>query len=65
VNLVSSADSNTYAFTLTYQAIGDGDFIANDVALTAVAVPEPSTWAMMISGLGLLSFWQRNRRKSV
>jgi len=34
----------------------------NDVVL--YAVPEPSTWAMMISGLGLLSFWQRSRRKS-
>lgn len=32
--------------------------------LEVVAVPEPSTWAMILSGFGLLSFWQRNRRKA-
>jgi hypothetical protein len=27
-------------------------------------VPEPSTWAMMLSGVALLLFWQRARRRS-
>ena len=27
-------------------------------------VPEPSTWAMMVGGLGILLFTQRNRRRS-
>lgn len=33
-------------------------------AVTLTAVPEPSTWAMIVSGVGALSFWQRSRRKS-
>ena len=36
---------------------------ANSVALelTTIAVPEPGTWAMMISGAGMLLVWQRRR----
>ena len=33
-----------------------------DYQLTFVAVPEPSTWAMMLGGLGILNFYQRTRR---
>ena len=35
----------------------------NDVALTAV--PEPSTWAMVVGGIGMLGFVQRLRRRMV
>jgi hypothetical protein len=32
--------------------------------MVAVAVPEPGTWAMMLGGLGLLLFWQRQRARA-
>jgi len=32
--------------------------------LALVAIPEPTTWAMMVSGLGMLFFTQRIRRRS-
>jgi hypothetical protein len=35
----------------------------NKITLTDVAaVPEPSSWAMLSGGLGLLAFWHRSRR---
>ena len=37
-----------------------GSAMGNDVAL--MAVPEPSTWAMLVSGMGMLVFAQRRRR---
>jgi hypothetical protein len=40
----------------------DGGAVANDIALQAVAVPEPSTWAMMLGGAGMLVSYQRMRR---
>ena len=30
-----------------------------------VATPEPSTWAMLIGGLGMLAFWRARTRKIV
>jgi len=54
----------TQEFAVSYTAsYGNSSLTGgNDIAL--VAVPEPSTWAMIASGLGVLSFWQRSRRKS-
>ena len=37
---------------------GAGD----DVDLQLTAVPEPGTWAMILSGMGLLALWQRSSR---
>jgi hypothetical protein len=37
---------------------GDGQ----DVLLNVAAVPEPQTWAMMVSGAGLLMMFRRRRR---
>jgi autotransporter-associated beta strand protein len=51
---------NGQAFTFTYAANSDAGASANDVALQAV--PEPGTWAMVVGGLGMLSFFQRARR---
>jgi PEP-CTERM motif len=31
---------------------------------TAVSVPEPSTWAMLLGGLGLLAFWRLRTRRA-
>jgi hypothetical protein len=33
------------------------------VDLELIAVPEPSTWATVIGGMGMLAIWQRNRRR--
>ncbi|XHR28398.1 MAG: beta strand repeat-containing protein [Chthoniobacteraceae bacterium] len=44
-------------FTLSYTA-GDG----NDIGLVAVAVPEPSTWAIAVCGCAALILLQRRRR---
>ena len=42
-----------------------GDIYFDDVALGATAVPEPATWAMMITGFGLTGAAVRRRRFSL
>jgi fibronectin-binding autotransporter adhesin len=42
-------------YTETY-SVKNGDY---DVTFQLAVVPEPSTWAMMLSGIGALLFWQR------
>lgn len=54
-------------FKLTYAANFEGNSFTggNDIALQAQAVPEPSTWAMLLGGVGmLLSFQRWHRRRS-
>jgi hypothetical protein len=41
------------------------DFVGNGVGTFAAVVPEPATWAMLISGFGLVGFAARRRRDSV
>jgi hypothetical protein len=36
----------------------------NDIALQLMAIPEPGTWATLMSGLGMLMGLQRFRRRS-
>ncbi len=36
----------------------------NELAFVVAAVPEPSTWTMLLAGSILLFFWQRHSRKS-
>lgn len=36
----------------------------NNLDLKYNAIPEPGTWAMLLSGIGMLTFWQRSRRRS-
>ncbi len=48
-------------YLLSYQASSEGDGHNNDVTLTVV--PEPSTWAMIVGGVGMLGFAQRLRRR--
>ena len=63
-NMVVPSDSATSqvrfdSLTLTYQVPGHGLGL-NQNAIAAV--PEPSTWALMLSGLGLLGFIARRRK---
>lgn len=62
----STVLSNGAGFSMgsNYFQINYTDSVNGDNTVTLTAVPEPGTWAMVISGLGLLSFWQRNRRRS-
>lgn len=48
-----------YAFSGTFYAVLD------DVRVTASAVPEPSSWAMMIGGIGLMGGLMRRRSTKV
>ena len=50
-----------YNVTSTDLSAGTG---GGDVVLEYVAVPEPATWAMLVSGMGMLAITQRLRRRS-
>ena len=56
-----SIRSNSTAFVSQVTFTGDGQFTGSMTAITAV--PEPSTWAMMILGFAGLGF-MAYRRKS-
>jgi len=56
--------SNGYVFNILYNVDANGNAAAgDDVDLQLTAVPEPGTWAMMLSGMGMLCVWQRSRRR--
>jgi len=42
---------------------GTTDMAPITLELQAMAVPEPSTWAMFVGGLGMLAFGQRQLRR--
>jgi fibronectin-binding autotransporter adhesin len=44
-------------------ASGTVDGLAEQFSLDLTEVPEPSTWAMMLAGLGFLAFWQFRTRR--
>jgi autotransporter-associated beta strand protein len=56
---------NGQQYGLTYSADSGISSLSggNDVALFA-AVPEPTTWAMIVGGLGMLVSFQRSRRRN-
>lgn len=58
----SSLASGIYSFTVTGNAVGTqgGKYAFNAVA---VPVPEPSSWAMMLGGFGLIGFMSYRRRQ--
>ena len=41
------------------------DFGGTSIELVATAVPEPSTWVMLLGGVGTLAFVRRMRRRTV
>jgi len=56
-----------YVFDVSYTANynnGSGSSFTggDDVALMAIAVPEPNTWMMLLGGVGVLTVWRRSRR---
>ena len=55
-------NGSTYVFAINYTANTDGGPIGNDLSLTTVAVPEPSTYAFALLGVGLLASYQFFRR---
>ena len=54
--------TGAYSFTVTGNTVGNkgGIYIFN---ASAALVPEPSTWAMMLGGLGLIGFMSYRRRQ--
>lgn len=64
-SLTSAAITGLTGDTEQLQIIGgSGTDYALVLDLETVAVPEPGTWAMMLGGLGLLLFWQRQRARA-
>ena len=60
LNVVAGQD---YGFTISGQNADSDDILTGQLNLTDVtAVPEPSTWAMLAGGAGLLLVGQRLRR---
>lgn len=61
---VTSAASNTLTFSFNDQASGNSSNIGLDSVSIAAAVPEPSTWAMMLLGFCGLGFMTCRRNKN-
>lgn len=57
--LLTLADG--HQFVVNYAANADGGAVANDVALTVAAVPEPSTIVAMLGGAGMLLGLRRRK----
>ena len=53
--VAATFDGTNYLFAMDYTANTDGDPIGNDLVLTTVGVPEPSTYAFALLGFGLLA----------
>lgn len=61
-SFTADATSTTLTFTNTAGAQNEGVFLDG---VSVVAVPEPSTWAMLIMGFGLLGGAMRRRRQAI
>lgn len=53
-----------FNFNIEYGVDATGINPGNDVDLTLTAIPEPGTWAAVLSGFGMLLFVQRIRRRA-
>jgi hypothetical protein len=62
----TSTNAPLYDLELAFQGGGTtaADFVVDNVTVAIAAVPEASTWAMMILGFGGIGFWAF-RRKAV
>jgi hypothetical protein len=52
-----------WQFTIEYAVTATGASGGNDIGLEMTAIPEPGTWAMLLSGAGMLVVWQQGRRR--
>lgn len=59
------AGAGTFATDSTLQSNWSITYTTNEVELVVAAVPEPGTWAMLASGMGMLFVIQRARRRKV
>jgi hypothetical protein len=61
----STGTANGYS-ELSYSVSSDEAhiFSTNKVSLTAAAVPEPATWAMMLFGFGGIGYSMRRKRST-
>jgi autotransporter-associated beta strand protein len=64
-NAIFSFNSQNYEITYNANFTTNSFTGGNDIALEAVAVPEPGTWATVLGGLGVLVAFQRSRRRMV
>ncbi|WP_448582815.1 PEPxxWA-CTERM sorting domain-containing protein [Thermaurantiacus sp.] len=65
--LTSSVNIKKIVLTLDYASSAPKDFAINRLLLTSspgsgVVIPEPSTWAMLIKGFGLVGLMARRRK---
>lgn len=52
-------------FTNSYTRDGNGFFAIDDMRISAApAIPEPETYAMMLTGIGLIGFMSRRRKNA-
>ncbi len=56
-----------YDFDIFYatDANGDGAGTGDDVVVEMTGIPEPGTWAMVVSGMAILVLFGRSRRKAL
>lgn len=55
--------TNVSSVTITGLDTADGYLSADNLVYSNSAVPEPSTWAMMLVGFGMVGYGLRSRRK--
>lgn len=56
---------NTYTVKFAGLSTEDRTAFVDSVSLSSTAVPEPSSWAMLLAGFGLIGFAARRRRAAI
>ena len=61
-SFIAEGDSAVFSIINRNTAAQGNDFGIDDITLAAAGVPEPATWAMLLSGFGLVGVAARRRR---